>query len=102
MSAPQNAPNISLDLISEILEYLSPTALHESKSPPSELQERQTALARCARACHAFQKPALVILWRDMSLTNAYRAPLSRCAIRTAFNSNGAGAGPLGNDEAWY
>ena len=89
MSAQQHTLSIPLDLIGEVLEYLSPKVLSDTEHSTSEVRKRKTALARCARACQALQKPALAVLWRDMYLTNAYRAPLYRCASQTAFQGHG-------------
>ena len=88
MPSSQHTLSIPLDLLGEVLEYLSPRMPPDSKL--SDVRKRRTALARCARACHSFHKPALAVLWRDMYLTNAYRAPLSRCASQAAFKGYGA------------
>ncbi|KAH9837903.1 uncharacterized protein C8Q71DRAFT_723162 [Rhodofomes roseus] len=68
-------PSIPLDVVDEILQHLYPSGVFHSDSYADFLAGKE-ALARCACVCRAFQTPAVKVLWREQTLTNACGAVL--------------------------
>ncbi|TFY65326.1 hypothetical protein EVJ58_g2057 [Rhodofomes roseus] len=102
-------PRVPLDVVDEIFQQLSPYAYTGDRIPDVEFTESclaKKALAQCARACQAFQIPALKVLWREQDLTKACGAVLRNFTLarvkgpRDDANDDGDTRGEDG-DEDW-
>ena len=86
-SAVLSTPPVPIDVVEEIFRHLWP---YTRNVPPREVQ---TALARCARVCHAFHRPGAAVLWRKQRLINACRVlpTLTLAPIRGSASDGGEG-----------
>ncbi|KZT65098.1 hypothetical protein DAEQUDRAFT_769140 [Daedalea quercina L-15889] len=67
--------DIPAEVVHEIFEQLSPHVRTDEGCLPVNDEEKaaRRALSRCARACRAFYRPALKVLWREQELAQACR-----------------------------
>lgn len=68
---------LPFELIDAIFQLLSPLGPTYS----DDFRVARTALARCARTCHAYHKIALTVLWKEQYLSCVCKAVLSNFAM---------------------